>query len=184
LRVLRHWRSQHYLFLWRSAMIKTLMAAAVGAALAAPIAAQASADHDKLLIAQAGGGGPNQPGSYPPGAIPPGAPSSAATAADRDTGAAAHTNPTDVPNATGASARDRFDELDRNHDGYISRDEAKNASELDTRFSELDRNNDDKLSRDEYNALHRGASGATGTGKRGGAAGSRAPESGGAGNSK
>ena len=157
-------------------MIKTLMAAAVAAALAVPMIAQASAVNDNLVIAQAGGGGgPNQPGAYPPGAIPPGAPS-------------------------GATARSSdFDRLDRNHDGYISRDEANNAAELNTRFSELDTNNDGKLSREEYSALHagkRGASGATGKGKRAGAgnatsrdpnlpaSGSQAPDSGGGSSSK
>src|SRR5437762_13830572 len=68
--------------------------------------------------------------------------------------------------ATGMTADGRFDELDKNHDGFISRDEGKDAEELHTRFTELDTNNDNKLSRDEYNALNknaRGASGATGS---------------------
>ena len=51
----------------------------------------------------------------------------------------------------GSSAR--FDQLDRNGDGVLSRDEAKDADELNTRFSELDSNNDSKLSRQEYGAL-------------------------------
>ena len=51
----------------------------------------------------------------------------------------------------------RFDELDRNHDGYLTRDEAADAAELDTRFSELDVNNDGKLSRDEYRVVAQGA---------------------------
>ncbi len=70
--------------------------------------------------------------------------------------------------ATGMTRGDRFDQLDKNHDGFISRDEGKDAEELNTRFSELDTNNDNKLSRDEYNALNksaRGASGATGSNK-------------------
>lgn len=60
---------------------------------------------------------------------------------------------------------DNFDRLDRNHDGYVSRDEAKDAPELQTRFSELDVNNDGKLSREEYDALNRSASGATASGR-------------------
>ena len=74
--------------------------------------------------------------------------------------------------ATGATGkRGRFDALDKNHDGFISRDEAKDATELDTRFSELDVNNDGKLSRDEYNAVNASARGATGTGSMSGKSG-------------
>ena len=51
----------------------------------------------------------------------------------------------------------RFEALDRNSDGYVSRDEGKDAEELNTRFSELDTNNDGKLSRDEYAELEREA---------------------------
>ena len=50
----------------------------------------------------------------------------------------------------------RFDALDRNRDGFLSRDEANDAAELDTRFSELDANNDGKLSRDEYRVVTAG----------------------------
>jgi Ca2+-binding EF-hand superfamily protein len=54
-----------------------------------------------------------------------------------------------------------FDRLDRNRDGYVSRDEAKDAPELQTRFSELDTNNDGKLSREEYDVLRNSSSGST-----------------------
>lgn len=58
------------------------------------------------------------------------------------------------PMGRAADAADqRFDELDRNHDGFLSRDESNDARELDTRFSELDADNDDKLSRDEYRVV-------------------------------
>ncbi len=56
----------------------------------------------------------------------------------------------------GQSPNERFDELDRNRDGYLSRDEANGAPELDTRFSELDANNDGKLSRAEYRMVTAG----------------------------
>jgi hypothetical protein len=49
----------------------------------------------------------------------------------------------------------RFNQLDRNGDGFVSRDEGRDAEELNTRFSELDANNDGKLSRDEYAVLER-----------------------------
>src|SRR3954451_11608572 len=46
--------------------------------------------------------------------------------------------------SSGATTAARFDELDKNHDGFISRDEGKDAEELNTRFTELDTNNDNK----------------------------------------
>jgi len=75
-----------------------------------------------------------------------------------------------LPVAAAPSASDdtRFDQLDKNHDGFISRDEAKDAAELNTRFTELDKNNDNKLTREEYEAVNadtRGATGATGMGR-------------------
>jgi hypothetical protein len=53
--------------------------------------------------------------------------------------------------------------LDRNNDGFVTRDEAKDASELQGRFVELDTNNDNKISAREMQALdrERGAAGAT-----------------------
>lgn len=59
--------------------------------------------------------------------------------------------------ANDAGGGARFDELDRNADGFVSRDEGRDAEELQTRFSELDANNDGKLSRDEYAVLEREA---------------------------
>ncbi len=160
-------------------MIRTLLAIAVAGAFALPVAA--SAANDNLRIAQGGGGGDTgasnrQEGANPPGQASPGTPRSTASGMDRSTGAAHRTN----PSGSGATARhDRFATLDKNHDGYISRDEAKDASELDTRFSELDTNNDGKLSRHEFRALHssaRGATGRTGKGSMSGKAG--APDKG------
>jgi Ca2+-binding EF-hand superfamily protein len=81
--------------------------------------------------------------------------------------------------ATGEAMRSsNFDRLDRNRDGFISRDEAKDAPELQTRFSELDTNNDGKLSREEYDALNSGASGATSSDRTSGDGGGDAGTSG------
>ena len=54
----------------------------------------------------------------------------------------------------------RFRAMDRNNDGYISRDEARDASWAN-RFSELDKDNDGRLSRSEFDAMGAGAAGAT-----------------------
>ena len=59
--------------------------------------------------------------------------------------------------ANDAGSESRFKDLDRNGDGFVSRDEARDAEELNTRFSELDVNNDGKLSNDEYAVLEREA---------------------------
>ena len=59
--------------------------------------------------------------------------------------------------ANDAGSEARFKSLDRNGDGFVSRDEARDAEELNTRFSELDVNNDGKLSNDEYAVLEREA---------------------------
>jgi hypothetical protein len=54
--------------------------------------------------------------------------------------------------AAGATAGG-FAAMDRNHDGYISRDEARDVP-WSNRFSELDKDNDGRLSPAEMDALH------------------------------
>lgn len=138
-----------YFILWRIVMTKTLMAVAIAGAFALPAMAdemaQPSVSGDNIVIAQGGGGdtgaSSRQPGVNPPGTISPGTPSSAATGADRDTGAVGHANP-----SAGATSRAAFDRLDKNHDGFISRD--------------------------EYNGLHAGARGSTSSASMSGSMGS------------
>jgi hypothetical protein len=43
-----------------------------------------------------------------------------------------------------------FNNLDKNHDGYLSRTEAAGNPTLAKKFKDADRNNDGKLSRSEY----------------------------------
>ena len=77
--------------------------------------------------------------------------------------------------ATAASGK-LFDRLDRNNDGFVSRDEANDATELQGRFTELDKNNDGKLSAEEMHGLDDAASGRTGVrGSTGGMGGSSGP---------
>ena len=61
------------------------------------------------------------------------------------------TDPKDSNPASGASAGG-FAAIDRNGDGYISRDEARDAT-WNSRFTELDKDNDGRLSADEFSAL-------------------------------
>jgi 2-methylcitrate dehydratase PrpD len=63
----------------------------------------------------------------------------------------------DAPSA-GASA-EGFAAMDRNKDGYLSRDEARDAV-WNSRFSEVDTDNDERLSEREFNTLESTASGA------------------------
>ena len=42
--------------------------------------------------------------------------------------------------------------MDKNNDGYISRDEARDAT-WDNRFSELDKDNDGRMSQSEFDAM-------------------------------
>jgi hypothetical protein len=71
-----------------------------------------------------------------------------------------------------------FNRLDADRDGYVTRDEARDATELQGRFAELDVNNDGKISRKEMQALD-AKPGATGSTAAGGSKPARAaPKSG------
>jgi hypothetical protein len=61
----------------------------------------------------------------------------------------------------GGTAPGGFAGIDKNNDGYISRDEAKDAA-WSNRFSELDKDNDGRLSQSEFDALSGTATGAAG----------------------
>jgi len=108
---------------------KTLIAAAVASAFAAPLAASA-ADSEKTQAA--------------PGKIEK---APASSASGRTSGSAA-----------------LFDRLDKNQDGFVTREEARDATELQGRFAEMDTDNDGKISRSEMRGLdndRRGAAGST-----------------------
>jgi hypothetical protein len=136
--------------------LKTAIAITVAAAFAVPLAAQASADADKIIVAQAGS--TMQPKDSNPAAPPatfgPGkTDSSTTTTAPK----AESDRPASTPKAeTGATAAGGFAAIDKNHDGYISRDEARDAT-WENRFSELDKDNDGRLSQSEFDAMQAGA---------------------------
>ena len=65
----------------------------------------------------------------------------------------------------GATAKGGFASYDKNNDGYISRDESRDAA-WSNRFAELDKDNDGRLSQSEHDAMQAGA-GATGASSSG-----------------
>ncbi len=50
----------------------------------------------------------------------------------------------------GGEAAPLFKELDANHDGYISKEEAKRSADITSRFDKLDLNHDGRISVDEF----------------------------------
>ena len=88
-------------------------------------------------------------------AVPLAASAQADKAQDRSS--ATHGSTGSAPQAeTGATAGYGFAAIDKNHDGYISRDEARDATWAN-RFSELDKDNDGRLSQSEFDAMQAGA---------------------------
>jgi hypothetical protein len=116
--------------------LNTAIAIAVAAAFAVPLAAQASAEADRIILAQTSGKITTDPKDSNPAAPP------ATTGAPRS--------------EAGATSRGGFSALDKNGDGHISRDEAKDAT-WSNRFTELDKDNDGRLSQSEFNAMQAGA---------------------------
>lgn len=53
-----------------------------------------------------------------------------------------------------ATSKDRpapmFDALDTNHDGYVTRDEAKRSADVTARFKELDTDRDGRIAASEF----------------------------------
>ena len=124
--------------------LKTAIAIAVAAAFAVPLAASAQADKPKDRSSATHGNTSSTP---------------------INSGSNTPERPAATPKAeggasSGATAKDSFSALDTNHDGYLSRDETRDAS-WSNRFSELDKDNDGRLSQSEFDAMQAGA-GATG----------------------
>lgn len=84
----------------------------------------------------------------------------------------ANTPKSETGAAAGAGAPGGFSTLDRNNDGYISREEARDVT-WNNRFSELDKDNDGRISQSEFNAM-----GSSTTGGMGGSVGPGGTQSG------
>jgi len=131
--------------------LKTLIAVAVASAFPA------------LALAQAATSQPQE------GRTPPGSPASPGSI-DQRSGTTSSGTTASGTTTSGSTAL--FNRLDRNSDGFISRDEARDATELQGRFAELDKDNDGKISAAEMRGMDSGrsATGTTGTGTTSGSA--------------
>ena len=116
---------------------KTLIAIAVAGAFAVPFAALASADGDRMILAQSGASstGTGMTGGTPSTGGPGQLPSSGEPKAPTQ----------DRSPSAGASGS--YHRLDTNRDGFISREEAAAQSGLN--FTDLDKDNDGRLSSSE-----------------------------------
>jgi hypothetical protein len=126
--------------------MKTLIAVAVAGAFAVPFAAQASADNDRMILAQAPGGASGgaaaQGGSGAPGTsqgAAGGSQGATGTQGNQAGGPGAGVPPTDIT------------QLDKNNDGYVSREEMS-ADPRVTRFDDMDKDRDGRLSAQEWAA--------------------------------
>lgn len=67
-------------------------------------------------------------------------------------GSSSSNSPSSVRGEEGPATTVTFDEVDTNHDGYISAEEAKRSATALAEFKRLDTNHDGKISRDEWKA--------------------------------
>lgn len=162
--------------------LKTAVAVAVAGAFALPLAAQASAEADRMILAQGSTMDPKDSNpAAPPRTLGSGGAASGSSTAPAASGGTtgSTTGSAGAPLTSGTNAADRtpntpkaeagatargFAGVDKNGDGHISRDEAKDAT-WENRFTELDKDNDNRLSQSEFDAMQAGAgaAGATGT---------------------
>lgn len=180
--------------------LKSIMTLAIAAAFALPAAAQMSPRTDTTTGGPltSGSNSADRPANTPKAdssvpAVTPGANTSGTNAADRapntpKSEAGAASGSSTLPSTSGSaasgssSAAGGFSGIDRNGDGFISRDEAKDAT-WSNRFTELDKDNDGRLSRSEFDAMGDSATGTTSGGVSSGHSGSGASTTGGMGGS-
>ena len=90
----------------------------------------------------------------------------ASSATSGDSSAAASSSGSGQASAGASSdAEQMFKDLDKNKDGFISREEAK-GSPHEKDFDKLDKNGDGKLSREEHAAAHTAKASAGGTSEK------------------
>ena len=121
---------------------KTAIAIAAAAAFAVPLAASAQADKPQDRSSATHGNTSSTPMN------------SGSNTPERAT------TPKVEGASSGATAQGGFSALDKNHDGYLSRDETRDET-WSNRFSELDKDNDGRLSQSEFDAMQAGAGAST-----------------------
>src|ERR671936_2402757 len=128
--------------------MKSLIAAAIAAAFAIPLVAQAG---DKASSGSSGGTSASQSSGS----------SGSATGASGSASSGKSGPAASGKSASGAEAM--FKALDKNNDGFLTRDEVKGTPH-EKDFAKLDKNGDGKLSREEHAAApeHAGEKAATG----------------------
>ena len=140
--------------------MKTLIAVAVAGAFAVPFAAQASADNDRMILAQAGGssggssGASGAPGGASGGAAAQGGSSTSGTAGSAAGGSQGSAVGSQGNQAGGPGAGvppTDITQLDKNNDGYVSRDEMGSDPRAGN-FDDLDKDRDGRLSSQEWAA--------------------------------
>ena len=89
----------------------------------------------------------------------------ASSASSDSAGAAASATGGTASASASSGAEQMFKDLDKNKDGFISREEAK-GSPHEKDFDKLDKNGDGKLSREEHAAAHTAKASAGGTSEK------------------
>jgi hypothetical protein len=131
---------------------KSLIAVAIASALAMPMALAQSGPATNAPGTTGTTGGPGDPGSSNVG---PG-PRSPSANAGVDATASTRGSPASANASVSAS---QFQKLDKNKDGFLSKDEVSETSDLSARFDQLDANGDGKLSQAELSASGAAAGG-------------------------
>ena len=83
-------------------------------------------------------------------AIPLSAISAEATPLSTGNSSTKNTPAAPMPLATKDQPAPMFDALDTNHDGYVTKEEAKRSADVTVRFKDLDTNHDGRISASEF----------------------------------
>jgi EF hand domain-containing protein len=142
---------------------KTLIAVAVAGLLAAPLAL-AQYDKDRSVSSPAPGSASSSSSSNVTGKAneEKGSPSASASSSTGNSSIRGDTS-TGMTGMGAQISSSEFRKMDKNHDGYLSKDEVKDNSSLSSSFDQLDKNHDGKLARSEVTSGASASASDTGT---------------------